>query len=1106
MAKVSPEKSMTTPTNTGRNRKRRSGIVYSQNSKRRLSTSVIFTDFVKKKSKFVIYPNNWFKEAWDVALIFVVLYTLGVVSLEFGLVSSKANEPHPESYINFTRGFQLFAYFLDVVFIVDIVLVFMTAYKDEKGQYVTDLSKIGKNYMSSDKTMFITDIIACFPLELIFLILNRSSTTSYNNAIKLLKLPRLMRVSRLMKFFENFKHANLWRVFRLYVYVIIVMHMCSCTLAYLADQDGSNWFFVELGQDFPPAQDKYAACLFTTVQSLFGGRVEPTTNSERYYFSVVRLVGAAVQATIFGNIAMLLANSNALSLKWRQHMDRVNESMRHMQIPRDIQERVRQYYEFSWVAHGGVLDTRQWMSDLSMSLKSQVLVALNHDMIQKVHLFRDCDPDFIVGLIQCLQPILFLPGDTIVKEGKQGKEMYFVVQGVVEIIQDGKYVKTVPEGSFFGEIALVTPKAIRTATIKARTHVELNMLHKDDFEQLLHNFPHDASLIYEVAAQRQKYKLAEDGILLAKAEKQHKATKRAWRRHSMQSQQDEGENVHAQFDHFRAMAKLPSTIAPSGPTTLPSHLPSNLASDNASRGSNVQNLIALGVNPADLQKLVSLGGGTTDPTDQSDQSDDPNQVLSESFHSQNDDVDANEPSTQFSNNIPVETKSLKHLASISSGSFSCSTAGVSLGQLKRKPVIDDKGNAIANKRQTISRKEQNNNTTMNDGTVLSSRNKRQHRHSGIVINEVSAEAQQHINRVNLANKYRASSASMSEASASEDKDGTLSQIYPNNLGFTFSPLGNLQTASLAQAPASRSSESPMNNNASQPTYMLSEEQLRQQQLQQHQLQQHQQLFNAGVPTNVNVNMLPSGNVANVTRQLLMMVSNNNTQFVPLGNYGPNNIHGFGPNPMAAISPDSNTSVTPVSHNPVSTPVLVSGIRADGTPIQRRSNIASTIRPRSNSDNLVSNISPLNQSTHIAQASDRFNNPPVHQFGNSHISGRSSSATTTATLHTNTNAAAFNPMQPGIAFNPMTHGSMLGSSFSNNISYNTINHTTTTSNHMNEESLDMESQHESINRALSRIEGQMQLFAGQTAEAVAKLTKQVDEMSSHLSSRTSKDEE
>ena len=71
---------------------------------------------------------------------------------------------------------------------------------------------------------------------------------------------------------------------------------------------------------------KYWAVTASAVQSLFGDGFGATTTDEYFVSAVFPLFGAAVQAVIFGNVAMLMQNANAAALTFREHMDLGMES------------------------------------------------------------------------------------------------------------------------------------------------------------------------------------------------------------------------------------------------------------------------------------------------------------------------------------------------------------------------------------------------------------------------------------------------------------------------------------------------------------------------------------------------------------------------------------------------------------------------------------------------------------------------------------------------------------------------------------------------------------------------------------------------------------
>ena len=57
---------------------------------------------------------------------------------------------------------------------------------------------------------------------------------------------------------------------------------------------------------------------------LIGEDTGPSTNVERYYTSVVLLVGACFYATIFGSVALLVKNFDAQKSMYYEKMDEIN--------------------------------------------------------------------------------------------------------------------------------------------------------------------------------------------------------------------------------------------------------------------------------------------------------------------------------------------------------------------------------------------------------------------------------------------------------------------------------------------------------------------------------------------------------------------------------------------------------------------------------------------------------------------------------------------------------------------------------------------------------------------------------------------------------------
>jgi glucose-6-phosphate 1-dehydrogenase len=138
---------------------------------------------------------------------------------------------------------------------------------------------------------------------------------------------------------------------------------------------------------------------------------------------------------------------------------------------------------------------------------------VTEEVLKKVALFKDGDPLFLSQVIMALRAKQAAAGDTIIKKGEIGREMYLLARGEVDVVDDaGKVIKTLKDGDFFGEIGILmsTP---RTATVKARTSCDLFVLDKSDFNRILHDHQQFADGVVKVAKERYDVNIKPESLI-----------------------------------------------------------------------------------------------------------------------------------------------------------------------------------------------------------------------------------------------------------------------------------------------------------------------------------------------------------------------------------------------------------------------------------------------------------------------------------------------------------------------------------------------------------------------------------------------------------------
>jgi len=105
-----------------------------------------------------------------------------------------------------------------------------------------------------------------------------------------------------------------------------------------------------------------------------------------------------------------------------------------------------------------------------------------------VPLFQGLSARQLEQIVQHADEVPMRAGTTLAEEGKTGLELVFLLDGEAEVSQGGASVNQLGPGDFFGEIALLDGGP-RTATVTAKTDLNLLVVHKNAFDHLLEAVP-----------------------------------------------------------------------------------------------------------------------------------------------------------------------------------------------------------------------------------------------------------------------------------------------------------------------------------------------------------------------------------------------------------------------------------------------------------------------------------------------------------------------------------------------------------------------------------------------------------------------------------------
>lgn len=107
------------------------------------------------------------------------------------------------------------------------------------------------------------------------------------------------------------------------------------------------------------------------------------------------------------------------------------------------------------------------------------------DQLARVPLFAGLSHDDLHQVSRLAMRAQEGAGTHLVREGERGDELLVILDGTVEVRHERQVLATLHPGDHVGEVALLDPRARRTASIVATTPVTVAYLGRHEFELMI---------------------------------------------------------------------------------------------------------------------------------------------------------------------------------------------------------------------------------------------------------------------------------------------------------------------------------------------------------------------------------------------------------------------------------------------------------------------------------------------------------------------------------------------------------------------------------------------------------------------------------------------
>jgi hypothetical protein len=122
-------------------------------------------------------------------------------------------------------------------------------------------------------------------------------------------------------------------------------------------------------------------------------------------------------------------------------------------------------------------------------------------LLGAIPILRPLAPAILEQLAHEARPLHVAPAVEVIRQGDAGDRFYVITAGEADVLIDGERRQTLRAGDYFGEIALLRDVP-RTATVVARSELDLLTIERDAFLSAVTGHPESAAAAHAVVATR----------------------------------------------------------------------------------------------------------------------------------------------------------------------------------------------------------------------------------------------------------------------------------------------------------------------------------------------------------------------------------------------------------------------------------------------------------------------------------------------------------------------------------------------------------------------------------------------------------------------------
>jgi CRP-like cAMP-binding protein len=340
-----------------------------------------------------------------------------------------------------------FEYFVDVMFLTDVVINFRTVYFDEvEDAYIAIPSLIAAKYL---KLWFYIDFFSSVPIDSVMNWVLHKSLAGLKNIrlLKIIRLSRLLKLARVLKLgriivtIEDQLGVSpaLFELLSMLTQIFLVAHLVACFWWGISiTMTNHGWFDAQqVGGDLNTmsVDEQYIAALYmivTTLTTTGYGDYYPSNTSERLVMLVIMCVGASTFGYIMGSVAGLVGSFTSTSAS-DERITAINSFLSEKNCPDELATSIVRHFRHK-SSEVSATNELAILERLPKRMQVKLVMTDQHDKMSLIPLFQYIDNDSVkVHIFKMMIQHFYEMDQVILSEGDMASSIIFLVKGKARV-------------------------------------------------------------------------------------------------------------------------------------------------------------------------------------------------------------------------------------------------------------------------------------------------------------------------------------------------------------------------------------------------------------------------------------------------------------------------------------------------------------------------------------------------------------------------------------------------------------------------------------------------------------------------------------------------